>query len=340
MELNNNTSKKNKLFNSLYLRELGIFVFLVVLIIAVAIRNPDFISSGNIRDILIDITILGIVSIGQMAAFLTGGIDLSVGSIIGFSSIVVGLMISRFQITNPILAILLGLVVGVCLGAFNGFLIVRFKMPAIIVTLGTLSVFRGLAFIINFYINKGQWIDADKLPTSIKAFAQGSFLKIPNYLILGSIIFVFFYYFFAHTIQGRKIYAVGSNIEGARAVGINISMTLFLSFLISGALSGIGGSLWVERYAFAQPSSATGFELLTITAVIIGGISVKGGSGSITGLLLGIVLMGVINSALNLIGLLSFWRLAITGFIILAVVIFDQIVSNRVNNLLLEKRKI
>ncbi|MBN1838352.1 MAG: ABC transporter permease [Spirochaetales bacterium] len=322
------------------LRELGIVVFLVVVVIVIAIRSPVFLTFDNIRDIGLDAAILAIVAVGQMMIMLTGGIDISVGSGIGLSGMIVALFIMNHWSIPPLVAVFMGTAIGAGLGAINGVLVVKAKIPPIITTLGTMSIYRGATFIVNYTINKGKWVAADRFAPAFRTFTRDTFFVVPNLILITVIVFVIFYYFINHTVTGRKIYAVGSNPDGARFAGINVDRILFLPYLLTGMLVGTGGVLWVSRYTAAQTDAAQGFEFMVITAVVIGGVKVTGGSGSIFGVLVGSILIGVINNALNLIRVSPFWKLAINGFIILAAVIVDKYIQQSVNRTLLERRKI
>ena len=321
-------------------REVGIVIFLVLVMLVVSLRSPVFMTPDNLYDIALDSAILAIVAVGEMMIILTGGIDISLGSGIGLSGMLVALLIKDHWGIPPLAAVLMGTCVGAALGAINGILIVKWKIPPIITTLGTMSLFRGTTFIVNYALNKGKWIGADQYSVPFKDFARGHFVYIPNLILITLLVYAGFYYFLNHTMTGRKIYAVGGNPEGARFVGINVEKITFLPYLFTGMLVGTGGVLWVSRYTSAQTDSAQGFEFTAITAVVLGGVNVAGGSGSIFGVLMGSLLIGVINNALNLVRISPFWKLAINGFIILLAVITDKLISRRINEILLERRKI
>jgi len=339
-KINNKTSENDFIKRISSIREIGIIASLIVFAIAITIRNPIFISPENLYDISLDTAILAVVAVGQMIVILTRGIDISVGAGIGLSGMIVALIIQDNWSIHPVVAIIMGMVAGMIMGALNGVLVVKGKIPPIIVTLGTMSVFRGLTFIINYGLNGGKWIGADKYSEAFKAFSRGSFLKIPNFILITIIVYALFYYILNHTITGREIYAVGSNPSSAKIIGINVEKILFLSYLFTGLLVGLGGVMWVSRYASAQTDSAAGFEFTTITAVVLGGVAVAGGSGSIFGVLFGSILIGFINNALNIVRVSPFWKLAINGSIILIAVIIDSLISRKINNELAERRKI
>ena len=322
------------------LRELGILVFLVIVVIIISIRSPVFLTLGNMHDIALDAAILAIVAVGEMMVILTGGIDISVGSGMGLSGMIVALFIMHHWSVSPLVAVLMGTAIGAGLGAINGVLVVKAKIPPIITTLGTMSIYRGVTFIVNYAFYGGRWVAADRFAPAFRTFTRDTFFLVPNLILITVIVFAVFYYFLNHTVTGRKIYAVGSNPDGARFAGINVGRIMFLPYLLTGMLFGGGGVLWVSRYTAAQTDAAQGFEFTVITAVVIGGVKVTGGSGSIFGVLLGSILIGVINNALNLVRVSPFWKLAINGFIILMAVIADKYIQESVNKTLLERRKI
>jgi rhamnose transport system permease protein len=316
---------KSLLTRILAVRETALLIFIVFLVVIVSLRSPYFFTLRNFKDILLDTSILMIVAMGQMMVIITRGVDLSVGSGIAFSGMAVGLIISGHWAIHPLLAILMGVGIGLVLGSFNGLLVSKAGVPPIITTLATMSIYRGLTFI----ISGGEWVDAHEMPDSFKLLARGSVLGIPNMILIVLFAAVVFYYFLENTRKGRQIYAIGSNPNASRFVGINVEQVQFLVYMLSGILYGGGGVLWVSRYASAQADSALGFELLTVAACVIGGVFIFGGSGTIWGVLLGSLLLGIVVNALNLIRVSPFWKLAIQGLIILVAVITDALISRR-----------
>jgi rhamnose transport system permease protein len=325
---------KSLLVRALAVREAALLIFIIFLIVIVSLRSPYFFTVGNFKDILLDTAILMIVAMGQMMVIVTRGVDLSVGSGVAFSGMAVGLIISASWGIHPLLAILMGAGIGLVLGSFNGLLVAKAGIPPIITTLATMSIYRGLTFI----ISRGEWVDAHEMPESFKLLARGSILGIPNMILVVLFVFVVFYYFLEHTRGGRQVYAVGSNPNAARFAGINVEQVQFLVYMLSGVLYGGGGVLWVSRYASAQADSALGFELLTVASCVIGGVFIFGGSGTITGVLLGSLLLGIVVNALNLIRVSPFWKLAIQGLIILVAVISDSLISRRLEKTLRQGR--
>ena len=270
--------KRQLLLRTVTRRETSLLIFTLALIIAVSIHSPRFFSVTNFNDILLNAAILAIASIGQMMVVITGGIDLSVGSGLALSGMLVGLIYKNDYALNPFLALLLGALIGLALGSINGLLVSKAGVPPIIATLGTMSIYRGLIFI----ISKGKWVSAHEMPDMFIHLARGHILGIPNLIFITIFFYGIFFYFLTHLKSGREIYAVGGNAEAARIAGINVDRIKYAVYTMSGFLYGLCGVLWVSRFASAQSDSATGFEFSTVTAIVIGGVSVFGGTGRIT----------------------------------------------------------
>ena len=307
-------------------REVGIIVFILILGVVVTLRAPSFLTVNNFRDILMNISILAIVALGQTIVILTKGIDLSVSSMIGLVAMMVGFVMRQYPETSVFLIVLLGMALGTIAGSFNSIIITIGKVPPIIATLGTLSVYRGLVF----YYSGGTWVNSYELPQSIKFLSKGRLLGPPNLILIALLIAVIIYLFLKFTRTGRNIYAVGSNVEAAEYAGIRPQRIKFLVYLISGLLSGIGAVLWVSRFESAQTNTALGFELQTVTAAVIGGVSISGGVGTVTGVVLGAILLGIIQNALTLVRISPFWQLAAQGLLILVAVVLDKVIYTRV----------
>jgi rhamnose transport system permease protein len=315
-------------------RETSIFLFIILLIILVSLRSPYFLTVENFRDIFLDIAILSMVAIGQMMVVITRGIDLSVGSGIGFSAMAIGMYVSAHWGIPPWVAVLMGIGLGILMGGFNGLVVTVGRVPPIIVTLGTLSIYRGLVYV----VSQGAWVDAHELPLAFKEFTIRHILGIPALVIFAVIVAVIFYYFMNHTRTGRQIYAVGSNPAAAQLAGINVNRIIFLVFVLSGVLYGMGGVMWVSRYANAANNTALGWELQSVAAVVIGGVSIFGGTGTLPGVLLGSFLLGIINNAVNLVGISPFWKQVLYGAVILLAVIADSLISRRLQRTLTLRR--
>jgi rhamnose transport system permease protein len=311
-------------------REAGIIVFILILAALVSLRNPAFLTAGNLRDILLNISILVIVALAQTMVIITRGIDLSVGSMIGLTAMMVSFTIVAFPGMPPVLALPLGMALGAALGSFNGVIVAFGGVPPIIATLGTLSIYRGLVF---FY-SEGQWINAYEMPASFRQLAKGSPLGVPNLIVFAIVVAVAVYLFLTYTRTGRDIYAVGSNPDAARFAGIPTRRIIFLVFVLSGILCGLAGVLWASRFEAAQTNTALGFELQTVAAPVVGGVNIFGGSGSVLGVSLGAFLLGIINNALTLVQISPFWQLAVQGLLILLAVIADATISRRLQRIM------
>jgi rhamnose transport system permease protein len=306
-------------------REVGILVFTLVLIIVVSILSPVFLTTNNFRDILLNISILVIVSLAQTMVIITRGIDLSVGSIIGLVAMMVAFMVVAFPAMNPALALLLGMALGGVLGSINGAIITWGKVPPIIATLGTLSVYRGLVFL----YSEGDWINSFEMPDAFRQFSKGTPLGVPNLILFAAVAALLVFLFLRFTQAGRDIYAVGSNPEAAMVAGIRVEQVIFMVYIISGVLCGMAGMLWASRFESAQTNTALGFELQTVAAPVVGGVNIFGGSGTVVGVILGSFLLGTINNALTIVKISPFWQLAVQGLLILLAVIVDSTIMRR-----------
>lgn len=329
MTVRNSTAKPSSLSNILWtivrFREAGISIFILVLVIVISSLAPSFLKPTNLQNLFMNISILAIVALGQTMVIITHGIDLSVSSIIGLVAMMVAFMLKQFPGMSVALALLLGMVLGSVLGTFNALIITLGKVPPIIATLGTLSVFRGMVF---FY-SEGSWINAFELPKDFKSFALSTPLLLPNLVIAAILFSIVVYYFLNHTRTGRNIYAVGSNPEAAQFAGIRPQRTIFLVYVLSGVAAGLAGVLWASYYASAQTNTALGFELQTVAAAVVGGVSISGGVGTVPGVLLGALLLGTIQNSLTLINISPFWELAAQGLLILLAVVSDNLILRR-----------
>jgi len=315
------------------IREAAIVVLLVIIISVVTAVEPRFLSTFNIRSILLWVPLLTVIAMGQMMVIIIRGIDVSVGSTLGFAGIAVGMIFRDHPGFNIYLGTLLGILIGAVLGAINGSLIAWVKIPPVITTLGTLSAYRGFVFI----VSGGRQIDPNHIPVELIRWSQrgpfGSQL-IPWVVVIALIVAVLFYLFLYFTKSGRNVYALGSNPEAARLRGIPVNSTTFMVYTITGAMAGLAGILYASRYGFVNPGeTGVGFELTTIAAVVLGGTNVFGGSGSVLGTVLGCLLLGTINVALAVLGIAATWQLAVYGIVILLTVIIDAIFQRRIRRI-------
>ena len=318
--------RPNFLYTLIRFREAGISIFILILMFMVTLRAPSFLTADNFNDILLNISILVIVALAQTMVIITHGIDLSVSSMIGLVAMMVAFVVKQNPEMSIILAVVLGMALGSVLGMFNGLIITYGKVPPIIATLGTLSIYRGLVF---FY-SQGTWINSFELPKSFKLLSKGTLLGLPNMVIIAILVAVIIYYFLNHTRTGRDIYAVGTNPDAAQFAGIRKDRIIFLVYLLSGVMCGLAAVLWASRFESAQTNTAVGFELQTVAASVVGGVSISGGVGTVPGVLLGALLLGIIQNSLTLIRISPFWQLAAQGLLILIAVISDKWIVNRV----------
>jgi rhamnose transport system permease protein len=320
------SSLSNLLWSLVRFREAGISIFILILVFVVTLRAPSFLTMDNFNDILLNISILAIVALAQTMVIITHGIDLSVSSMIGLVAMMVAFVVKQNPEMPVIFAVLLGMALGSVLGSFNGLIITRGNVPPIIATLGTLSIYRGLVF---FY-SQGTWINSFELPKNFKMLSKGTPLGLPNMVIIAILVALAVYYFLNHTRTGRDIYAVGTNPDAAPFAGIRKERIIFLVYLLSGLLAGLAAVLWASRFESAQTNTAAGFELQTVAASVVGGVSISGGVGTVPGVLLGALLLGVIQNSLTLIRISPFWQLAAQGLLILIAVISDKWILSRV----------
>ncbi len=329
------TNRTAAVKNILRKREVSLLVLIGVLLLAVTLRAPGFATGQNASRIINDTSILIMVSIGQFFVILAGGIDLSVGSIIAFSGMAAS-MLNQAQPGIPAFVVLLvGTVIGVLLGMLNGTLVAFGKVPAIITTLGTMSIFRGMTFV----LSKGQWVTAHEMTQSYMNLPHGNFLGVSNLIWWGVLVSAVMLTLSSYTKSGREIYAIGGNRTAAKFVGVSEKKIQFMIFTISGLLSGLSGVMWTARYAAAVNETASGFELQTVAACVIGGVSIAGGSGAIPGVILGALFLGIINNALPVINLSPFYQMFIQGFIVLFAMLINTLSARHNEKMLLNRRR-
>ncbi len=316
-------------------RELGLLIVLILIIGIVSVQAPRFFTVTNLEQILLSVAIVAIVAIGETLVVLTRNIDLSVGSMVGFAAFVSANLFKQQPGTSLIVAILLGCALGVVLGAINGLIITVGRVPAIIVTLGTLYVYRGLDFV----VAGGTQVSASDVPDSYLSLATTRILGVPALILFAAAIAIIFAYLLRSTRSGRQLYAIGSNPEAARLAGIRSNLLIFGAFLISGLLCGLAGVLWGARFATVNATAASGLELQVIAAVVVGGVSTLGGSGTILGAMLGVIVLGTVDNALNLLNLSQFWLQAIDGAAIVIAVTLDAFITRWVRRALVVRRQ-
>ena len=300
-------------------REAALAVIVTVMALMVGLRAPVFLTGGNLLDVLNDSSILAILVMGQMVVLLTKGIDLSVASNLALTGMFCAVLGKSFPALNAVELVLIALAFGGLLGALNGVLITTFDLPPIVVTLGTMSAYRGAIFV----LSKGAWMNDQDIHLAIKALPRYHFFGVPGLIWYAIIILLLCWWFFRYRRTGREMYALGGNLSAAAYIGIPIKRRLMQVYAMSGALAGLAGLLWVGRYSIAFTELAAGYELIVIAACVIGGVSTAGGIGSVMGALLGVLFTGVINGALPVIHVSPFWQQAISGAVILVAVVVN-----------------
>lgn len=298
-------------------REALLGLAILVLLGIVAARFPAFVTPGSLANVFNDTSPLILLAIGQMIVILTRCIDLSVAANLALTGMVAALL-DGAGVPLPVV-VLAAIGLGAALGAVNGLLVWKLAIPSIVVTLGTMTIYRGTVFL----LTNGAWVNAHQMSDAFKALPRHIFLGLPvmSWIALAAI--ALFALVLARTPLGRAFYAVGGNPHAAVYTGLNVGRTQFWGFVISGALAGLTGYLWVARFAVAYVDVARGFELDVVAACVIGGIAIAGGAGTILGAVLGALFLGVIKNALPVVGISPFWQMAISGAAIVLAVIFN-----------------
>lgn len=317
-------------------REIQLLVAIVALTLLIALRFPVFVTPSNLANVYNDTSILVILALGQMAVILTRCIDLSTAATLALCGMVAA-MLNNLNPELPVsLLVLLAVVFGALLGGINGLLVWKLDMPPIVVTLGTMTVYRGTIFL----ISGGKWINAHEMSDAFKALPRDSLAGISLLSWASILMIIIMFVTLGRTTLGRSFYAVGGNANAAVYAGIDPGRTRFLAFVLSGALSGLAGYLWISRYAVAYVDIALGFELEVVAACVIGGVSIAGGIGSVPGAVLGALFLGIIKNALPVINVSPFWQLAISGTVIIIAVAFNARAERKKGRVILKKAEV
>ncbi|SDY64005.1 ABC transporter permease [Citreimonas salinaria] len=305
---------------------------LIALILLVEIRFSGFASPGNLASVFNDTSILIILALGQMLVILTRCIDLSLASNLALTGMVTAMINAAIPGLPVIALIALAIGLGTLMGMFNGILVWKLDIPPIVVTLGTLTIYRGLVFL----ISGGEWVNSHEMGEAYKALPRLDFLGLPVLSWIAIAVIAGFVILVNRSGLGRAFYAVGGNPHAAVYTGIDVGRTRFAAFTIAGGLAGLCGYLWVSRYAVAYVDVAGGFELDVVAACVIGGISIAGGLGTVTGAVLGALFLGAIKNALPVAGISPFWQLAISGAAIIIAVAFNAQSSRKQGRIILK----
>ena len=300
-------------------REVQLALLIVLLAGAVGLRAPVFLTPGSLGNLLTDSTLLIMLALTQMFVIVTRGIDLSVASNLALSGMMAALLAVNYPDLPLVLVMLVAVVIGLLLGLVNGYLIGYLDLPPIVVTLGTMSVYRGLVFV----LSGGAWVSSHQMPADFIAFPLSHLFGVTHLVWIAAAAIIVTWLLARYTRFGRDLYAIGNQPLAARYVGISTARRLFWTYGLSGMMAGLCGYLWVARYAVAYSEIAYGFEFTVIAACVIGGISIAGGAGTVAGAVLGALFLSVINNALPIIKVSPFWQSALTGIVILTAVLIN-----------------
>jgi rhamnose transport system permease protein len=308
-------SSRSILFN----RDLGLGVLTVILLGVVAARHPQFATPASLKSVLDDTSILILLALAQTPVLLTRAVDLSVGSNLALSGMCAALFNHAHPDVGMAWVVLLAVSIGLGLGTLNGLLVWLLEVPPIVTTLGTLAIFRGLVFV----VSAGNWVTSDKMSPAFLNLPHGRLLGLTTLSWVALAVAVAAHLALTYTQTGRRFFIAGSNPEAAHYAGIDVRKMQLRAFALSGAMAGLCGYLWVARFAVAYTDVAQGFELQVIAACVIGGVSIAGGVGTVGGVLLGCLFLGIILNALPLMGVSPFWQMGISGLIIVIAVVLN-----------------
>ncbi len=315
-------------------RTFGIVAILALFVVVTWLIQSSFLSGSNIRFILSDTAIYALVAIGETFVVLTRNVDLSVGSVVGLSAYVSANMFQAHHGFPIPLAFLVGLGIGVACGVLTGIITAIGRVPSLVVTLAMLYIIRGVDTIV---VGSGQVV-ANSLPNGFINIFHATILGIPDLAWVVAVLVGLAAYYLRSYRSGRDLYAIGSDPAAARLAGIPIGRRIFFAFVLSGALAGLGGVIWATQYNTIDATAANGLELQIIAAVVVGGVAIFGGSGSVAGAALGALLLQTINVALNVLGIPSLWTEPIAGFLLLVAISMDRGIQLRLAAALRKRR--
>jgi rhamnose transport system permease protein len=316
-------------------RELGIVLALVLVVGATTIDNHLFLSVTSIQELLSGASIIALLAIGETIVIITRNVDLSIGSVLGISAYAVGVLYRDHPHTPLVVVFLLALGIGAACGTVNGVIVTVARVPSLVVTLGTLYIIRGI---------DGAWaggnqVNASMLPNSFNKIGYGTIAGIP-YLGIIAIVAVGIATYVMRTFRtARDFYAIGSDPDAARLAGIPVGSRLFLAFVLSGGIAGLAGAVWLSYFGSVDAIAGVGYEFQVITAVVVGGVAIFGGSGTVLGAALGALLLNTINSALVVVNVSSFWSQALAGGLLVGAIAFDRLIAVRVAPALRTRRR-
>jgi rhamnose transport system permease protein len=307
-------------------RELGIALAIVIVFVIATVKNHNFANAHSIQQLLTGAALIALLGVGETLVIVTRNVDLSVGSIVGLSAYIVGDTFKHHHGMPVLLGFVLGIAIGAAVGAINGLVVTVLRVPSLVVTLAALYIIRG----IDGVIVNGVTIDPGSVPTTFQEVGYKTILGIPWLAIIVAVVVAIVGYSMRSFRSARDLYAIGSNPEAAQLAGIPAERRVFTAFLVSGALAGLAGALFLALHAQVDVTAGNGYEFLVVAAVVVGGVAIFGGSGTVLGAALGALLLNTINQALVASKVSAFWNDAIAGALLLAAIAFDRWLSLRV----------
>jgi rhamnose transport system permease protein len=316
-------------------RELGIVLALVLVVGAATADNTNFASATNLQQILSGAAIIALLAIGETIVIVTRNVDLSIGSVLGITAYASGVLYRDHPHISIVLVFLAALAIGVACGVVNGLIVTVARVPSLVVTLGTLYIIRGI---------DGAWaggnqVNASMLPNSFNKIGYGTIAGVPYLGIIAIVAVGIATYAMRSFRTARDFYAIGSDPDAARLAGIPVGRRVFLAFVLSGGIAGLAGAFWLSLYGSVDAIAGVGYEFQVIAAVVVGGVAIFGGSGTVFGAALGALLLNTIYSALVVVNVSSFWSQAFSGGLLIAAIAFDRLVAVRVAPALRTRRR-
>lgn len=319
------TAVRQRVAGVLRVREIPVSAALIALVVITALINPRFLTPQSTKDLLLNATIVMILATGQAIVIITRNVDLSVGSILGLSGFMTGTLFAAVPGIPITVVFLVGVLLGAALGALNGLLVTLAGVPALVITLGTLYIYRGVN---NAWAGGREYFSGDR-PRAFGDLSVDTVLGFPIITLIALVVLVALAVVLAGTRFGRDFYAIGSDPDAATLFGIPVRSRVLTAFVINGALAGLGGVLYASRFSSVGATTGTGIELDVVAAAVVGGVAIFGGSGTVVGAAIGALLLTTITSSLAALRVDKFWQQAVVGALILAAIIIDRIASLR-----------
>ena len=315
---------KSLVQNVLRVREVPVFIALLIVVMITGIANPAFFTPSGLQDVLLGVAVVAVLAVAQTLVIVMKHIDLSVGSTIGFTAFLIGDASARGE--SVWYCIGLALIVGLVVGAANGFMVAYLKLPSLVVTLATLYIVRG---VFN-EVAGGTTINEDQVPRAINFLGLNTVFGIPYLFIIGFVLMLIIGFVMKRVRSARDLYAIGSNLPAAELAGIPVAKRVFLAYLAVGAVSGLAGIVLLARFNTAAANSGAGLELNVVAACVVGGVAIAGGIGTAYGAVIGAVLLQTITLALGALGIPQFWQQAVNGVLLIAAISLDRYLASRV----------